>query len=148
MSELENQIRTEVKRIIDEPMPEPSPIKPPEIETENIFDPELEKPDPNFLEEMNEFLDDPMKPIVKMLGQYLESIKPPMALGPIKSEHKVKIFWLHRSLKLEEVEQIETMIEDLLNDGYCSHPPVVCNDFLIMDFSRRKETEENEREQQ
>lgn len=116
-----------------------------EIETENIFDPELlNRPDPAFLEEMGGFLDNPMGPLIKVLAQSLEACAPkPLVLpDPPKTEHKVKIFWLHRSLKIEEVEEIETVIEAFLNDGYRGFP-TVCNDFLIMDFSRRKETEED-----
>jgi hypothetical protein len=130
MSELREQLESEVKRIIEDPMPE--------IETDGVFD-SAGYPMP----QAGEFIDDPMAALMQPLIQYFESIKPKV-FEPVKSEHKVKIFWLHRSLKIEEVEQIETMIEDLLNNGYCCHMPTVCSDFVIMDFSRRKESEENE----
>lgn len=137
MPQLEDQLRDEVKRIIDKPLPEPS--KAPEIETENIFDPDLEKPDPKFLEEMEGFLDNPMNMVMKVLTNYLDSLKPRIP-EPIKSEHKVRIFRLNDRTVLAEVE---AQIEAFLNDGYCCHMPTTCNDFLMMDFSRRKETEEN-----
>jgi hypothetical protein len=94
-----------------------------------------------------EFFDNPMGPIMKMLGRYLDSIRPPtvMAYDPLRpprSEHKVKIFRLNDQADLT---QIESAIEEYLNNGYCCHTPAVVNDFLIMDFSRRKETEENEK---
>jgi hypothetical protein len=123
------------------------PSEPIRLETDGVFD---SAGYPLPLEAMmgDEFFDNPMGPLMKMLGRYLDSIKPPMAFTtPPKTEHKVKIFWLHRSLKIEEIEQIELMIEDLLNNGYCSHMPTTVGDFVIMDFSRRKETEENERKQ-
>jgi len=118
------------------------PSEPVRIETENVFDPELlQRPDPNFLEEMEGFLDNPMKPLVGLLGQYLERMSP-KAFELIKSEHEVRIFQINDTANLEE---IAAEIETFLNDGYCCHIPTVCNDFLIMDFSRRKESEEDER---
>lgn len=117
------------------------PSKPPEIETENIFDPELLN---RIQEEDDSFDDDPMNPIVKMLREYLESIKPPMAFTtPPKSEHKVRIFQLNESIGLVAIDSIERTIEDLLNAGYCCHMPTVVNDYVIMDFSKRKESEED-----
>jgi len=129
-----------VDKILKEPIPEPSePIR---LETEAVFDPELlQRPDPNFLEEIEGFLDNPMKPLVGLLGQYLERMSP-KAFEPIKSEHKVRIFRIDDRTVLAEVA---AEIETFLNDGYCCHIPTVCNDFLIMDFSRRKETEEDGR---
>lgn len=117
------------------------PSKPPEIETENIFDPELlNRPDPAFLEEMGGFLDNPMGPVMKMLTQYMETFKPsPIVYDPPPQEHKVRIFCLDRAADLHVVER---EIESYLNNGYRGFP-TVCNDFLIMDFSRRKESEEN-----
>jgi len=126
-------------------MPEPS--EPVTLECGEIFDPELlNRPDPNFLEEMEGLIDNPMLAVVKPLMQYFEAIKPKY-LEPIKSEHKVKIFRLSALAKPKEIANVEAAIEAILNDGYCCHIPTVVNDFVIMDFSRRKETEENEREQ-
>jgi hypothetical protein len=120
----------------------PDPSEPIRLETESVFDPELDSAGyPLPIEES--FMDNPMAAMLQPLIQYFEAIKPKMS-EPIKTEHKVKIFWLHRSLKLEEIELIEKMIEDLLNDGYCCHMPTAVNDFVVMDFSRRKETEANE----
>lgn len=143
MSELRDQLEAEVKRIIDEPMTEPFPVKPPELETDGVFDADLERPAPAFLNEIGEFLDNPAGAILQMLAQSLEALRP-RAYEPIKSEHKVKIFRLNDRTVLAEVE---AEIEAFLNDGYCCHMPAVCGDFLIMDFSRRKENEQNGREQ-
>lgn len=115
------------------------PSEPIRLETGGVFD---SAGYPLPLEAMmgDEFFDNPMGPLMKMLGRYLDSLKPPMAFTtPPKTEHKVKIFWLHRSCKIEEIEQIELMIEDLLNDSYCCHMPTVVGDYVIMDFSRRKD---------
>lgn len=144
MSELRKTLEEEVRKIIDEPdgpLPE-FPIKPPEIETENIFDPDLEKPDPQFLEEMNALMDNPLTAIIKPLTQYFESIKPPMAFERVKSEHKVRIFQINNWTNADE---IAANIEALLNEGYCCHIPTVVGDYVIMDFSRRKESEEDGR---
>lgn len=117
------------------------PSEPIRLETEKIFDPELERPDPEFLSEMEEFLDNPMKPLVGLLGQYLERMTP-KAFEPVKTEHKVRIFRLNDKTKRGEVA---SEIEALLNDGYCCHMPTVVGDYVIMDFSRRKESEEDGR---
>jgi hypothetical protein len=124
--------------------PSSEPVK---IETDNVFDPELlNRPDPEFLNEMEEFLDNPMKPLVGLLSQYLERMAP-KAFEPVKQEHKVRIFKLSALAKPKETSHIESAIESYLNDGYCCHMPTVVGDYVIMDFSRRKETEENERKQ-
>lgn len=113
------------------------------LESEAIFDSDLERPDPEFLSEMDSFLSDPMKPLIRILTQSLEAIKPPRAMvyDPPAQDHKVRIFRLNDQANLTE---IESQIESILNDGWCYHHPTVINDFLIMDFSRRKEIEENE----
>jgi hypothetical protein len=124
------------------------PSEPVTLECGEIFDPELlNRPDPEFLSEMDSFLSDPMRPLIKILAQSLEAIKPPKAFEMVQSEHKVKIFRMHALMKPKDISSVEATIEAILNEGYCCHIPTVCNDFLIMDFSRRKETEENEREQ-
>jgi len=130
MSELREQLEAEVKRIIEDPMPE--------IETEGVFD-SAGYPMPG------EFIDNPMAALMQPLIQYFEAIKPPMAFTtPPKTEHKVRVFrFTDRTLPAK----IEEEIQAILNDGYCCHMPTVVNNFVIMDFSRRKETEENEREQ-
>jgi hypothetical protein len=124
---------------------EEPPSEPIRLETDGVFDsagypfPEL---DPETL------MDNPMLALLKPLIQYFESIKPPMAFTmPPKSEHKIRIFRFKDSLGIASIDSIERTIENMLNDGYCCHMPTVVGDFVIMDFSRRKETEENEREQ-
>ena len=117
------------------------PNEPIRLETESIFDPELLK---RIQEEDNDsFDDDPMNPIIKMLREYLESLRPRIP-EPIKTEHKIRVFrFTDRTLPAE----VEAEMQALFDDGYCCHMPTVVNNFVIMDFSRRKETEENEREQ-
>jgi hypothetical protein len=135
MIELHEQLRKEeVERILEESLPKPSePIR---LETENIFD-SIGYPMPG------EFIDNPMAGLLQPLIQYFEAIKP-KAFEPPKSEHKVRIFRFNDKTNCAKIaEEIET----LLNDGYCCHIPTVVGDFVIMDFSRRKENEENEREQ-
>ncbi len=139
MSELGEQLKNEeVKRILEESLPKPSePIR---LESEGIFD-SLGYP---LLQE-EEFINNPMAAFTQSLIQYLEAIKPKaFALEPIKSEHKVRIFRLLALAKPKEIAAIESAIEAFLNEGYCCHIPIVCNDFLIMDFSRRKENKEND----
>lgn len=113
------------------------------LETEAVFDPELLK----RIQEEDQYDDsfyDPMKPLVSMLREYLESIKPPMAFTtPPKTEHKVRIYQLAKEYNLPAMEAFAAEIEALLNDGYCCHMPTVVGDYVIMDFSRRKESEEN-----
>lgn len=142
MSELREQLKSEVERILEEKLPEPSePIR---LETEGVFD---SAGYPLPLEAMmgDEFFDGPMGPLMKMLGRYLDSIKPPMAFTtPPKTEHKVRVF---RMTDDTMISYVEAEMERFLNDGYCCHMPTVVGDFVIMDFSRRKETDENEREQ-
>jgi hypothetical protein len=119
------------------------PSEPIRLETESVFDPELLR---RIQEEDNDsFDDDPMNPIVKMLREYLDSIKPPTAFTtPPKTEHKVRVFqFTDRTFSA----RVEEEIQAILNDGYRCHMPTVVGDFVIMDFSRRKESEENEREQ-
>jgi len=124
-----------VERILEESLPKPSePIR---LESEGIFD------SPGYpLPQEGEFIDNPMAALMQPLIQYFEAIKP-KALEPIKSEHKVKIFRLPALAKPKEIAAIESTIEAFLNEGYCCHIPTVCNDFLIMDFSRRKEDKDN-----
>lgn len=112
------------------PIPPSEPVK---IETEGVFN-------QDYLEEMSSF-DNPMAAIMKPLTQYFEAIRPKPLEFP-KSEHKVKIFRLPALAKPREIAAVESAIEAILNDGYCCHMPTVCGDFLIMDFSRRKETKE------
>jgi hypothetical protein len=124
--------------IIDAEFDPPS-SEPIRLETDGVFD---SAGYPLPLEAMmgDEFFDNPTGPLMKMLGRYLDSIKPPMAFTtPPRAEHKVRIFLLDGAADLQA---IEGAIEGYLNDGYCSHMPTVVNDFVIMDFSRRKETEE------
>lgn len=104
----------------------PQPGASPEIETEGVF------------------MDNPLAAIFKPLTEYFKAIKPPMTLEPPKSEHKVRIFYLPVVAPLEHLKKIESEIEAALNDGYYCHMPTVVNDYVIMDFSRRKETKENE----
>jgi len=116
------------------------PSEPIRLETESVFDPELLK---RIEEEDDSFDDGPMNPIVKMLREYLDSIKPPMAFTtPPKTEHKVRVFrFTDRTLP----GMVEAEMQELFDDGYCCHMPTVVGNFVIMDFSRRKEAEENER---
>ena len=121
-----------------------APNEPITLECGEIFDPELlNSSDPNFLADMDSFLKDPMTSLMKILTQSL-SAHMPRPLEPIKTEHKVKIFCFDKGTSWDEIAK---QIEDLLNDGYCCHMPTIVGDYVIMDFSRRKETEENEREQ-
>jgi len=139
MSELREQLKSEVERILEEELPEPSePIR---LETDGVFD-SAGYPMPG------EFIDNPMAALMQPLIQYFEAIKPPMAFTtPPKTEHKVRIYQLVEEYDLEALEAMAAEMEAFLNDGYCCHIPTVVNNFVIMDFSRRKETEENEREQ-
>lgn len=142
MSELREQLESEVKRIIDEPMPEI------EIETKNIFDPELDSLHSPLRFTGEPFPGDPMQVIAGMMRD-LKDMAPqfmpsPIVYEPPPSEHKIRIFRLNDH---SDLPQIESAIEEFLNNGYRGYP-ITCNDFLIMDFSRRKEIEENEREQQ
>jgi hypothetical protein len=107
------------------------------LETENIFD-SVGYPMP----QAGEFIDNPMAALMQPLIQYFEAIKP-KTFEPIKSEHKVKIFRLNDRTVLAEVE---AKIQTFLNEGYCCHMPTVVNDFVIMDFARRKDDERQERQ--
>jgi hypothetical protein len=140
MNELGDQLREEVQRIIDEPMPEPS-SEPIRLESEGVFNSEPfdSAGYPFPLGELSEFLNNPMMGFAKMLGQFSESMSRPRIPEPIKTEHRVKIFRFNDQTNLGEVA---SKIEAILNEGYCCHMPAVCGDFLIMDFSRRKETKE------
>jgi hypothetical protein len=136
MSELREQLKNEVERILEEKLPEPNePIR---LETDGVFD-SAGYPMPG------EFIDNPMAALMQPLIQYFESIKPPMAFTtPPKTEHKVRVFRFNdRTLP----GVVEAEMQELFDDGYCCHMPTVVGDFVIMDFSRRKEVEENEREQ-
>jgi hypothetical protein len=115
-----------------------APSEPIRLETESVFDPELLK---RIQEEDDDFDNDPMNPLMKMLREYLDSIKPPMAFAtPPKTEHKVRVFRFNdRTLP----GVVEAEMQALFDDGYCCHMPTVVGDFVIMDFSRRKESEEN-----
>jgi len=116
------------------------PNEPIRLETEGVFD---SAGYPLPLEAMmnDEFFDNPMGPLMKMLGRCLDSIKPPMAFTtPPKTEHKVRVFrFTDRTLPAKVEEEIQA----ILNDGYCCHMPTVVNNFVIMDFSRRKESQED-----
>ena len=112
------------------------PNEPLRIETENIFDSEPAD-DP--------FEDNPMKMLRGMMGDLKEMALNPRPIGfmPPPSEHKVKIFRLHEFLTPTDLEYVEKTIEEFLNDGYRCHALAVCGDYLIMDFSRIKESEED-----
>jgi hypothetical protein len=136
MSELRKTLEEEVRKITDEPMPEPNePIR---LETDGVFD-SAGYPFP----QAGEFTDNPMATLMQPLIQYFEAIKP-KAFEPPKTEHKVRVFqFTDRTFSA----RVEEEIQAILNDGYRCHMPTVVGDFVIMDFSRRKESEENEREQ-
>ncbi len=130
----------EVKRILEESIPKPSePIR---LESEAVFDPDLEKP------ELDIFQNDPMKMYASLVGDLKHMAsrfmqpRPAMVYDPPAQEHKVRIFRLNDRVRLAEVE---SQIESILNEGWCCHHPVVVGDFLIMDFSKRKESEEDGR---
>lgn len=113
------------------------------LETDGVFDSELlNPPDLSFLAEMDSFLKDPMTALMKILTQSLDAVRP-RAFEPFKSEHKVRIFRFNDKTNRSKVA---AEIEELLNDGYCCHMPTPCGDFLIMDFSRRKDDERQERQ--
>lgn len=127
-----------VRQINERVSPEP-PSEPVKIETDGVFDSELlDSAGYPMPPEIDSLLSDPMGVMLKMLGNYFDSMRP-RAVKPIKTEHKVRIFQINDRANLEE---IAAEIEALLNDGYCCHMPTPCGDFLIMNFSRRKETEE------
>lgn len=113
-----------------------APSEPIRLETDGVFD-SAGYPFPP----VGEFIDNPMAGLLQPLIQYFESIKPKY-LEPIKSEHKIRIYHF-KEYDSASLEGIAEEIENLLNDGYCCHMPTVVNNFVIMDFSRRKETEEN-----
>jgi hypothetical protein len=115
------------------------PSEPIKLETDGVFD------SANYpIPQAGELIDNPMAALMQPLIQYFESIKPPMVFEPPKTEHKVRIFRFHDRSVLSAIEE---EIQSFLDDGYCCHIPTVVGDFVIMDFSRRKEAEENEREQ-
>lgn len=128
-----------MQKILEESFPKPKePIR---LESEGVFS-------PTSLSDLgldsHELIDNPMAAIMKPIIQYFEAIRPPMAFtAPPKSEHKVRIFRLSVMAKPKEIAVLESAIETLLNDGYCYHMPTVVNDYVIMDFSRRKEIEED-----
>lgn len=123
--------------IVDDDKAESQPSEPIKIETEGVFN-------QDYLEEPEAFIDNPMVAMMKpLITEYFQAMRP-KPLEPIKTEHKVRIFRLPELMASAEIESVERAIEALLNDGYCCHMPTVCNDYVIMDFSRRKETEENE----
>ncbi len=115
------------------------PSEPIRLESEDIFNSELLDSVGYPMPQAGEFVDNPMAALMQPLIQYFEAIKP-KAFEPIKSEHKVKIFRLPALAKPKEIANVESVIETILNEGYCCHIPIVCNDYVIMDFSRRKET--------
>ncbi len=128
-------------------MPEPSePIR---LETDGVFDsagyplPQAGEFDSAGypLPQAGEFIDNPMATLMQPLIQYFEAIKP-KAFEPPKTEHKVRVFQFNdRTLP----GKVEEEIQAIFNDGYCCHMPTVVGDFVIMDFSRRKESDENEK---
>ena len=134
------------KGYAQDPEYQESPLKPNEpirLESEEVFDSDLlGRPDPEL------FMDDPMKMYADLIGG-LRSMtsnfmrpRPAMVYDPPAQEHKVRIFRVYDQMNLAEVE---SQIESILNEGWCCHHPVVVGDFLIMDFSRIKESEENEK---
>src|SRR6266540_1579096 len=103
------------------------------------------KKNPDWRKKVNRWLTlDPDTAAIQLQADLPERMSMPVALEPIKSEHKVRIFRLLALAKPKEIAAIESAIEAFLNEGYCCHIPIVCNDFLIMDFSRRKENKEND----
>jgi hypothetical protein len=114
------------------------PSEPIKIKTDGVFN-------QDYLEEPEAFIDNPMVAMIKpLITEYFQAMRPkPLELP--KSEHKVRIFKLSALAKQKEIAHIESAIESYLNDGYCCHMPAVVGDYLIMDFSRRKESEENEK---
>lgn len=144
-SEKDQRCKEAIDNRLAKRLAEETPSEPVKIETEGVFDPSLlDQPDPKFLEEMGAFLDNPMTPIIKMLTQSLESLRPkPFEFPALPlAEHRVKIFRLNDQADLA---QIESAIEEYLNNGWCCHHPTICGDFVLMDFSRRKESEEDGR---
>lgn len=101
----------------------------------------------DYLEEAEQepFDDNPMVPMMRAAAvEYVKAIRAqPVTLAELpKTEHKVRIFRFAALAKSKEIAAIESAIESYLNDGYCCHMPTVVGDYVIMDFSRRKESEE------
>ena len=122
---------------------EPKNNEPIKLESENVFDPDLRErdaADPGFLPGV----DDPMlTQYSKFLSRMEGMLRSPMAAGfdRPKFEHQVRIYKLDDSMIRAE---ICTEIEALLNDGYhCQFPAVICNQYAMLQFSRRKEEEEH-----
>lgn len=122
------------------------PSEPIRLESDGIFD-SAGYPTPS---ESDPFTEDPLAKFADRLVGGMERLMPampspgPIVFTPPPAEHKVRIF---RFYDKADLAFIERQIETLLNDGYSCHIPTVCGDFVIMDFSRRKESEENERKQ-
>lgn len=143
INEDQQQSLEEVARIRSERIPEPKePIK---IETEGVFNQDyLEEAEPK------PFDDNSMVPMMMMraaAAEYVKAIRaqPPAFAEPPKSEHKVRIYQLTAEYNQAALEAFAAEMEAFLNEGYCCHMPTVVNDYVIMDFSRRKESEENEK---
>jgi hypothetical protein len=113
----------------------------PIIDSENIFDPDLADQSSNVTNP--DFLPGVTDPVMAVVGA-LKELMPTRAdfLKPPNLEHKVRIYVFNESMNREEVR---AEVEALLNDGYhLQFPSVICNDYAMLDFSRRKEDEDSE----
>jgi hypothetical protein len=113
----------------------------PIIDSEDIFDPDFTDrganvANPDWLPGMT----DPVTAVVGALKEFMPT-RADLFKSP-KLEHKVRIFVFNDSMNREEVR---AEIEALLNDRYhLQFPSVICNDYVMLDFSRRMEEEDDE----
>jgi hypothetical protein len=111
------------------------------IDSENIFDSDLTDRSANV--DNPDFLPGVTDPVTAVLGA-LKEFMPTRAdfLKPPNLEHKVRIYEFNDSMNREEVR---AEVEALLNDGYhLQFPSVICNDYVMLDFSRRMVEEGDE----
>ena len=113
----------------------------PIIDSENIFDPDLADRRANV--DNPDWLPGVTDPVTAVVGA-LKELMPTRAdlFKPPNLEHKVRIYEFNNSMNREEVR---AEVEALLNDGYhLQFPSVICNDYVMLDFSRRKEDKEEQ----
>jgi hypothetical protein len=111
------------------------------IESENIFDPDLTNRGANVNDP--DWLPGVTNPVTEIVG-VLKELMPTRAdlFKPPNLEHKVRIYVFNDSMNREEMR---AEVEALLNDGYhLQFPSVICNDYVMLDFSRRMEEEEDD----
>ena len=120
---------------------EPTTNEPINLESENIFDPDLADQSPDVTNP--DWLPGVTDPVTAVVGA-LKELMPTRAdfLKPPNLEHKVHIYVFNDSMNREEVR---AEVEALLNDGYhLQFPSIICNDYVMLDFSRRKEDKEEQ----